>query len=195
MLKKKKEKKDTANRTFILAAILYVLLGVILLIWHEPVTEIIGYIVAGGMLVIGGGYIFAYFMKDIENAMAGHDLVVGLLCVIAGIYIFLNVGTIINIIPTVLGFAVVFSGLLKVQKGIDAQRAGYDKWWIIMMTALVTSIIGIVILANPFKTVSTLLIVSGVGMIISGVSDEVVILLMGKIKRDSHNMEAEDEKK
>lgn len=183
---KKKRMKDISvvNRSFVLTAVLYMLLGIILLIWHETVTEAIGYIIAGGMLVIGGGYVFSYFIKEVDRAMAGHDLVVGLLCVIVGIYAFINVRMVVGIIPTVLGFAVVFSGLLKVQKAVDAGRAGYVNWPWFLLVAAITCIIGILILADPFETASALIMLIGAGLIISGASDVVVTMFMGKILKN-----------
>lgn len=193
MRKKKTRDISVVNRTFVLTAILYVLLGIILLIWHESVTEAIGYIIAGGMLVIGGGYVFTYFMKDVDYAMSDHDLVVGLLCVIVGVYAFINVKAVVSMIPTVLGFAVVFSGLLKIQKAVDAGRAGYVNWPYFLIVAALTCIIGVVILANPFETASALVMLIGVGLIISGVSDVVVTLFMGKILKNYYeNLESAD---
>ncbi len=59
---------------------------------------------------------------------------------------------IISILPFIVGIVLVFSGLIKVQDGINLKRFNYDRWFLVLGFAVISVILGIVVLLNPFGT-------------------------------------------
>lgn len=103
--------------------------ALLMLFWTQP-TLLIMTIFAGGFLFISG--IFAAVggvMHRMENSKWWLDILIGLLGVIAGLFVVLNPLKILAIAPelliVILAALALFSGVLEIYKGIHVRRQGH----------------------------------------------------------------------
>ena len=52
-----------------------------------------------------------------------------------------------------------------IRQALDMKALGYSKWWASLASALVLSLFGALMVFNPFKAMSTLVLVIGLGLV------------------------------
>lgn len=159
------------RKNYLLASIFYILLGIVLVIMPETTTKTIWYSFGAIMVVVGVVYTINYFTRETVPNTIKYDLVIGLIGIVIGLFTFIKVNVVISIIPVILGFAIVITGIIKLQNALDLKRIGYARWNIILIFALINIVFGIVLLANPFASAKILVILIGIGLMFSGVTD------------------------
>lgn len=163
----------------LVTAILYILIGLLFVLLPDEVTQFITLIVGVALVIAGIVYIIDYFRRwDIEYRSNG--LAIGILLLFAALFLFLQSNLIVTAIPILLGFAVVVSGTIKLQNAIVLNKTGDNMWKPVLVLALVSLALGIVFMINPFATTRVLVILIGVGLMLSGLSDLVIIILMSR---------------
>lgn len=163
----------------LVSAILYLALGILFVALPEVVIQWIA-IIAGVALVLAGiACIIDYFRKwDIEYRANG--LAIGILLLFAALFLFLQSDLIVQAIPILLGFAVVVSGTIKLQNAIVLYKVRDNMWKWVMALAALCLVMGVIFMVNPFATTHVLVVLIGVGLIVSGVTDLVIIFLMSR---------------
>lgn len=164
----------------ILSSIIYVVLGVLLIIWPNIMTKNICYVVGFISIAIGIINLIDYMKHDIVKDGYKYSMVVGLVFILVGIFVFGKMKMIMALIPFILGLAVTISGFMKLQNSIDLIRLKYDGWGVVMIIAGANIAYGIVLMANPFDSAKVLSICIGIGMIYSGVSDLIATIMLSK---------------
>lgn len=167
-----------------LYAVLYVIIGVILLLFPETTATTLCYAVGGAAIGVGVISVGIYLFRDaIKNAYR-NDFVSGAVSVLVGVFILCKVELIISLVPFLLGIAVTISGLVKLQNCVDMRRMGYGNGLTFFILSFINIALGIVLMVNPFQTAVILFRVMGVGLIFSGVSDLMAIIYMSRKVKD-----------
>lgn len=175
----------------LLTSLLYIIIGIVLLIFPETTARTLGYLVGGVAILAGAVSIICYLLRDAHQNYFRNDFVYGLAGIALGCFIFYKVDLIISLIPFILGLLVVISGCSKLQDVIDMKRMGYGNWVFMLILAVINVIFGIVLMCNPFDTAVVLFRLIGAGLVFSGVSDGIVTLFFaGKVKRYMKDQEA-----
>lgn len=174
----------------IVSIILYVVIGMILIIWPGTTAKIVNYMLAVAFAAGGVYNLGMYFKKDVVRGAKSFDLSAGIVLLAIALFLALNPKFVVSILPVVLGSVLFISGAIKFQNAVDVARTGYKRWPFIMLLSLVTIVIAVVILINPFDTGKVLMVIIGVALVYSGLSDLVaVFFLQGKIKQFKEEME------
>ena len=92
----------------ILSALLCAVLGIVLLLWPEATIDLVCKILAVGLIIMGAVQITSYFTDRSIHPFAG---ALGLLLVLVGIWIFLRPGSIVSIVPIVIGVILCVHGI------------------------------------------------------------------------------------
>lgn len=166
----------------------YFVIGLVLAIWPETTGNVICYVAASIVLALGIIGIISYLgrlRRPVEEGVR-NDLSIGLILVAVAVFIYIRSDVIIGMIPTLLGFAIVVDGLIKIQRALDLLRLKYDGWLFVMIFALFSLVLGIVVLAEPFEAARAMSIMLGISLMFSGISGIVsTILLHTKMKKTS----------
>ncbi len=168
----------------LLTAVLYIVLGLILIIWPGMTAMIVSYTFASILAVMGLGYVISYFVQKAKEPFLRYDLVIGLVLLILAAFIFFKVDAVISLIPFLLGFAVSFDGIVKLQHAIDLKRLQYRNWLLVLLLSLLGIALGIVLIIDPFKAMETLLLLIGIGLLFSGITDIITVICLAKKIRD-----------
>lgn len=175
----------------LLTALLYIIIGIVLLLFPETTARTLGYLVGGVAVLAGAVSMICYLLRDAHQNYFRNDFVYGLAGIALGCFIFYKVDLIISLIPFILGLLVVISGCSKLQDVIDMKRMGYGNWIFMLILAIANVVFGIVLMCNPFSTAVLLFRLIGAGLVFSGVSDGLVTLFFaGKVKRYLKDQEA-----
>lgn len=163
--------KDILTRikaSMIFSAILCVLLGLVLLICPKETIDLLCKALAVGVMIMGVVNLVSYFMNREVQTFSG---ILGLIILLVGIWIFLKPERVEGIIPIVIGAILVVHALQDIKLSIETKRGGYDKWYIMLLIAVVSLVFGIICIVNAVGVVTLALQVIGVALIYDGVSD------------------------
>ena len=67
-------------------------------------------------------------------------------------------------------------GALKLQTAVDAKKFGIEKWWLILIIALLVSIVGIILMVIPFAAQTVAAWIIGINLVLDGVLNICVVL-------------------
>ena len=66
---------------------------------------------------------------------------------------------------------------------MDARKFGIEKWWLILIIALLVSIVGIILMVTPFAAQTVAAWVIGINLVLDGVLNICVVLSTVKTLR------------
>ena len=168
------------KKSFIITSLLYILFGIILIVFPEDIGRLICYLFGGIIMIFGIINIINYISKEAYQPFNNYSLVTGLICAAVSIIFFAKADFIISIFPFIFGVIIIINSIIKVQQAFDMKRIGYAKWWWVLVFAAVSLVLGIIVVVNPFAAAKTLIIFVGVVFIIDGIAD---LFTMAKINR------------
>lgn len=179
--------------SMLLSAALYVVLGLVLVIFPATTARTICYMIAGIAIVVGLVNLVVYFTRNITRNYYRNDFVTGLLMLVLGIFVIYKADLVIALVPFIIGLCIIVSGLFKLQGALDVQRMGGNSV-VILGLSIVNVVIGILMVINPFESALLLYRLLGVGLLFSGLTDLASTLyLSGKMHSYMKKMdEAED---
>ena len=153
---------------FLLSSVLCILLGVVFIIWNNGVLNVIGSVLAIGMIVIGVVYLGSFFLSIVTN---GLSVVMGILVLAVGIWFLADPAVIMSLIPIVIGVILCVHGIQDLELAIETKRNGYEKWWSMLIIAAVSLVFGVLCIVNAFGMVKLALQFIGIALIYDGISD------------------------
>ena len=139
--------------SYIVMAVAYVVFGLSLLIKPELSTTVICYAIGAVCVIYAVANLIKYFTGSMNRMYIEPDFVLSVIICVFGIVTIVRPSVIISILPFIVGIVLVFSGLIKVQDGINLKRFNYDRWFLVLGFAVISVILCIVVLLNPFEQV------------------------------------------
>lgn len=155
----------------LVSSVIYIVIGLFLLIYPDQVADVICYLMGIGLIVYGAILIISYFAMDVRDTLYRNDFVRGIVWALIGILVITQKDVVKSIIPFLLGIFIVASGFLKLQDAVDAKRLGSGKSTSYLIMALISIVLGLIILFNLIKATDMLYRFIGIGLLYSGISD------------------------
>ena len=121
-------------------------------------------LVSGGLAV--GFYAFSKQKSDLRTVGV---LLMGSAAIVAGLVVLIKPGWVIAVFPMVAGIFVAFNGILNTLHALQTRKAGSRGWQILLVLSLLSIVVGILLFANPFAYMSTLVILLGAVLIYNGI--------------------------
>ena len=100
--------------SFVVAALAFVALGLVLILWPDSSMHVLCYLV-GGALTLYGGFNVLSFVFSQERAFT-FELVIGVLTAAIGIFALLSPDSIRDILSVVLGLVVIIDSLIGIKR-------------------------------------------------------------------------------
>ena len=187
------------SKSYILVSALYVVLGVVLLVWPGTSVKMICYGLGFAMVVLGITYGIIYFTKDNLQGFLQMDLVIGIVCLACGVFILLNPPFLATVLPFAMGIILLLGAVVKIQSSWNMRRLKFKKWYLVLICALVIIALGIVLLCNPFKEEKFMILYIGACLILDGLTNlisliciQVIVKKLAKIQREHPEVQLKD---
>ena len=135
------------------------------------------------MLLFGFIKMIGYFSKDLYRLAFQYDFAFGILIMALGIIMIARANVMMSIICIILGIYVLADALLKVQIAIEAKAFGISKWWLILAVAILTGVVGFLLVLRPSESAQVLMVLLGLSLIAEGLLNLITILTAVKIIR------------
>lgn len=170
------------RNSYIVIAVAYVVFGLGLLMKPAASTTIICYAVGSLCIIYAAATLIKYFTEGIAHYYFEVNFILSVILGIFGLVAVIRPSVIISILPTIVGIILVVSGVVKLQDSLSLKKYGYDRWKTVLLFAVVSVVLGIVILLNPFGT--GLLFIRMVGLFF--VIDGILSISSGIMMRGNH---------
>lgn len=168
--------KAARNSGLIISALMCAL-GILLIIVPGFFAEMIGIVLGIAVLVFGCSRLFAYFSGDPFRIALRADLAFGILLIALGIIFLTHPGSAMAMISLSAGIYMLADGASKLQTAIQSKKLGYKRWWLIFALAILTGILGFVLMFDPGELLMTFL---GISLLSDGILNIVTIVTAEK---------------
>ena len=170
------------NRSSIITSILMIIVAVLLIVKPIKTMEWIVTLLSVIIIIDGIFDFINYFKSDKETKLYSFGLVEGLLEVLAGILIILDKDVLIAFLPLILGIWIILKNIVKVQLAINLKQICSD-WYLPLIVAILSLLLGILIILNPFGSMITITLLSGIFLLVTEVFNLIEnIYLLIKLK-------------
>ena len=171
------------SKWFILTSVLYVVTGLVMIVWPNLTMEMLGKVLSIGMLVVGIGHIIIYFTKDHMESILHMDLTIGVILAAFGAFMLFHEEFVSMALPFGVGILLLIGGIMKIQHSIDMRRLGFRKWAIMLVFAIILIGLGMVLVYNPFEGSVLIYYMAGC-LILNGILSVICVLLIShKMKK------------
>lgn len=175
------------GRNSIIMSILLIVGGLFMV--ANPIETInILMIIFGCLIVINGlVHLISYFSIKDEYRFFSTELAQSIIYIILGFVLVCNYDNISNLLPVILGIWIIVESIYKLQIALNIRDIYNSHWGILLAMSIITGLLGMVILFNPFETLALFVKIAGVVVIIVELiyifEDFSIISQVGKIEK------------
>lgn len=173
------------KQNYFVNAVIMVILGLVLVIWPDILGVMLCYLLGGALIVMGVIQLISFLRGERLGFYSKFSMLMGIVLVLLGIWICTQPHVVLSIIPVVVGIIVLIHGLMDIQYTLDIKRTGSTKWWIALIAAILTLIVGLLLVFNPFTAYEISMIMLGIAMLYDGGSDLVLLIFSYLAQKDT----------
>ena len=152
----------------ILMSLLYLALGIFLLAVPGTALNIVCYALGAVVLICAAVQLVRYFTASHKVFQSQFTLISGLVCLGLGGFLLLRSDIVVRILPVVFGLFVLFDSLGRIQNALELRRCGYASWKWFILLALLSVVLGGIMIFDPFAAMETLVMGIGIILIVEG---------------------------
>ena len=171
--------KDKATKHYIItisvSSIAYILIGIVKLALPELASDIMSYVVGLALVVMGILRIVFRFIRKDASRVFQNDIATGVVLVAGGIYLFVNTEFLGSWLPVLLGFAVVFDSIIKLQHSFDLSKFKFEYWGVGLIVSMVTGVMGVLLIIFGVEVNAVFF---AIVLIIDGIANIIVLSLV-----------------
>ena len=173
------------KHNYFVNAVIMVLLGLVLVIWPHILGVLLCYLLGGALIVMGVFQLISFLRGERLGFYNKFVMMMGIVLVLLGIWICTQPHIVLSIIPVVVGIIVLIHGLMDIQYTLDIKKAGSTKWWIALIAAILTLVVGLLLVFNPFTAYEITMVLLGIAMLYDGGSDLALLFFSYLAQRDT----------
>lgn len=164
----------------LVTAIVAIVLGIVFVADPNGSGDAVCKVAGVAMIVLAAAMLIRYITSA---QLFPENLIFSAVLLLLGIFFIAKSGVVMTVLGLFFGIFLVIDGASKIRDGIDAAKAKMQGWWIWFILALLTIVLGVLVMFG--ESVMTLL---GVSLIVDGVSDIVTTLWLSagvrKVKKE-----------
>ena len=157
-------KKQTIRS--ILISLVLIILAIMIITNPDTVLNTVVIVAGAAILIDGIGHIVMYFQKSIEIRAMSFEFILGVAECALGVYFISNTAAVISVHYIIFGIWIVIESILKIQTAINLK--GYvTNSTLAIIVSLIDLLLGIFVILHPYDISTSLVIVTGVTLLIS----------------------------
>ena len=178
---------------YVIEAIVMIAIGAVLIFWTEASLLIMARALAILLIIAGVIFVFSYFLHKERSIVMSGGFAMGVIIAAIGVWIFLKPDTFTDFIPKLFGVFILLSGLMNLGQTISLVSYRYSLWWISLVLAVGTIIMGAFLLFNPKDAKEIAVTIIGIFLVYDGITNLWTISRVSKYaKRVNQEMNAVD---
>ena len=170
--------KEQIGRPMLFPIVFCLVSGLLLILLERLTLRITGYVLAAAMIGFGIWLCIQYIRSKPMVRIVEAKLAYGLILLVTGILLAFSPEQLKDLVPYVWGLVLLFGGFLKIQYAVDRKTLGSEKWWILLIMAAFSMIIGVISLLDKSFLGEKKELIIGILLTAEAVLDIVVFLLL-----------------
>ena len=171
----------TAKIGYIVMSVLFCVLGVVLLFTPGVSALWIGRLLGIGLILFGAIKLVGYFSRDLFRLAFQYDLQFGVLLCVLGIITLIRHKDAVAFLCVAYGICIMADSLFKIRTALDAKAFGIRQWWVTLVLAGLTALIGLLITLCPVAAARAVTVLLGISFVSEGLLSLGVAISMVKI--------------
>ena len=171
------KKTSKVLKNTIVDAVGLIILGLLLLIWSKHSLTAIFQITGIALIVIGIlKWVFYFFDKE-QKQRSIFDLVIGLIMIACGIFLFVRAEPLVDYFPAVSAIVLGYGAIRMITQAVNARMESMKKFLIPLIFGIILLVIATIVFVHPVFLLDFMVQVTGVAMMIEGVFMLILLLL------------------
>ena len=170
-----------AKAGYIVMSLVFCGAGVLFIARPELSAVVISRALGAAMILFGVIKLVGYFSKDLFRLAFQYDLSFGLLLMALGALVLARPGEVLDFLFISLGIAILTDGLFKVQIAMDSRQFGISTWWLTLLLAIITGVVGALLVFRPWDSARLLTALLGASLLAEGILNLCVAVSTVKI--------------
>lgn len=158
----------------ILISVVIAMLGFTVMLNPEAAALSICSLIGWALLIGGALTLGAYFTAGKSRFV----LIMSLIQLIPGIYIIIRPDIMVKFITLILGLLLLSYGIAGIRESVENRAFGYSHWWLSLIVGILTTVLSICVIINPFTSASAVMIFAGGAMAAHGISNIITIIVI-----------------
>lgn len=185
--KEKELRKKLLERklTKVVSSLLFIVIGLVLIIWRDPALTVICTILGALLCAAGVVGIVMYFVTKERSFASTAILAIGVVAAVVGLYLALNPAVLMAIVPAVVGILIVISGIINLSESITIKKENGDGFVLSLILSLITVALGLLIILKPSILNNIILVLMGISLVYDGVSNLIIIAGISGMVREA----------
>jgi uncharacterized membrane protein HdeD (DUF308 family) len=176
----------TAKIGYIVMSIIFIIVGLLFVIHPVDSLMVIEKILGVSMMLFGVIKIIGYFSKDLFRLAFQYDLEFGIILMVLGLVMLIKPVSVMELLVVAIGLAFFSDALFKARIAFDSKGFGIRPWWMILMLAVLTAVIGLVLILSPETTAAAITVLFGLSLMSEGLLNLFVAISTVKIIRNQY---------
>ena len=164
------KKFNQINTEKILISIIFLLLGIIILIYPQISINVLAYMIAG-LFIVSGIYLIGIDLYTRNLFFPMDTLLNGIFSILLGVITLIYPNIFRVIIPIILGTYFIVTSILKLRIVSILKDIDTSSWILSIITTILSIICGIILIINPMDTSIALTIFAGIMIMIYSISN------------------------
>lgn len=152
---------------YMFMAIIELVFGAFLIIYPSISAQILTIIIGAILAGVGVFNIISFLMN--KNASFRQGILSGVISAALGVAFIAQAESVLNVTSIILGVFVIFEGLTSCKRSIIMKRLEFSKWFIPLIIALVSCVLGTLILIFPSFFGEAIMIIVGILLVIEAI--------------------------
>ena len=165
-----------AKTGYLVLSVLLIAAGVGLAFFSDTFYPILTVLLGILFLAFGVIKLVGFFSKDPYQLVFESDLVFGILYLVLGLLLLLRPEHTMAFFGVVFGLMLLADGLTRVRIAFDARPFGIRAWWLILISAIATAVLGVALLFHPGEGTQLLTQLLGISLMVDGIMNLATIL-------------------
>lgn len=153
------------------SAILYIIVGGILVLWPNMSIRLVCYIIGASFLYKGITGAIGYKSYGSYASRFSLELVLSIVYILAGLVFIFGYQFFLSLFPVMLGLFLIVDSVQTISYALNLKTQGYEQYNFSLIRGVLVLIVGIVIFFNPFSTITLTLRFIGFILLIDGMSE------------------------
>lgn len=166
---------------YIIISILIGVLGIVLIAVPNFSVSLLCRLGGGILILFGIVKIIGYCSNDLYRLAFQYDLAIGILLIALGAILILRTRIMTSLICVLLGIYTLADALLKIQISVDSKTFGIRQWWLILAVAIITGVVGFLLVFRPSENARIVMILLGLALLMEGALNFITVLTSVKI--------------
>lgn len=175
------EKLKSIKFDVTLSAVLSVAIGVMLIFWPGTIISVLVRAIACILVISGFVMLLPKMFEPVKSYLS---IIVSLLIMMIGLWMFFSPQLVASIIPIGIGVLLVVHGVQDLSLAFEGKKKNAKNWWSIPVIAILNIVLGVICIFNAFGMVEIGMIFIGVMLVFDGISDMVIVHKVNKATKE-----------